>query len=134
MTVEGNNEADRLADLGRLSNPLHHVLHTPNAPFDPTSPLATPIKKARSIAALHYESADVSRCIEFQSPAFVRFSSIIANDILRSLDLEPLSDSDQSATLSDYSYSDTVIVDEDSDDDSAYSTDVSDTRIRRRSL
>ena len=30
VTVEGNNEGDRLADLGRLSSPLHPILHTPS--------------------------------------------------------------------------------------------------------
>ena len=76
---------------------------------------------------------EVSRKIVFQSPAAVRFSSVTASDILRSLDLEPLSDSDESGTISDYSDSDTVTADDDSDNDSAYSTDVSDTRKRRLS-
>ena len=138
VTVEGNNEADRLADLGRLSSPLHPILHTPSTLSDFSAPLVTPFKKARFAATSNYDLSEVSRQITFQSPAAVRFSSVTANDILRSLDLEPLSDSDESGTMSDYSDSDTITVDHDSDhdsdNDSAYSTDVSDTRKRRRSL
>ena len=132
--MEGNNEADRLADLGRLSSPLHPILHTPSTFSDFSAPLVTPFKKARFAATSTYDLSEVSRQITFQSPAAVRFSSVTANDILRSLDLEPLSDSEESGTISDYSDSDTITVDHDSDNDSAYSTDVSDTRKRRRSL
>ena len=133
VTVEGNNEADRLADLGRLSSPLHPILHTPSTFSDFSPPRFTPLKKARFAATSTHDLSEVSRKIVFQSPAAVRFSSVTASDILRSLDLEPLSDSDESGTISDYSDSDTVTADDDSDNDSAYSTDVSDTRKRRLS-
>ena len=101
VTVEGNNEADRLADLGRLSSPLHPILHTPSTFSDCSAPLFTPLKKARFAATSTHDLSEVSRKIVFQSPAAVRCSSVTASDILRSLDLEPLFDSDESGTISD---------------------------------
>ena len=133
-TLEGNNEADRLADIGRLSGPLHPILHTRSTLSDFSAPLFIPFKKARFAATSSYDLSEVSRQITFQSPAAVRLPSVTADDILRSLDLEALSDSDESGTMSDYSDSDTITVDHDSDNDSAYSTDVSDLRKQRRNL
>ena len=42
VTVEGNNEADRLADLGRLASPLTPVSHTPTKIVGPDTPCAAP--------------------------------------------------------------------------------------------
>ena len=57
--------------------------------------------------------------------------------ILQSLDLEPISDTDNSVSMSHSTEdggSDTVSMGSSSDNDSDYNTDISDTRIRRRSL
>ena len=74
-------------------------------------------------------------------PPRTQFASVTANDILRSLDLEPISDTDNSVSMShstDDSGSDTVSMgsssDNDSDNDSDYSTDISDSTKRSRSL
>ena len=50
VSVEGINEADRLADLGRLSSPLHPVLSTPNSVASPHTPSFAPSKKSTFIA------------------------------------------------------------------------------------
>ena len=137
VTVEGNNEADRLADLGRLSSPLNPVLSTPNSLVSPYTSLLTPCKKARLLPTPQHDLSEVPRCTTFSSPARVRFTSVTANDILRSLDLEPNSNTDNSVSMShstDNSDSDTVSMGGSSDNDSAYSTDVSDTGKWRRSL
>ena len=66
------------------------------------------------------------------------FTSITANGILQSPNLEPLPDTDELSDVSTCSVtndnsSDTVSIDTDNSDlDSAYSTDVSETRLRRR--
>ena len=98
VSVEGNNEADRPADLGRLSSPLHPVLSTPNSVASPHMPSFAPSKKARLSPVSQHDSPDVSRRIIFSSPACVRFASVTA--ILLSLDLEPIFDTDNSVPMS----------------------------------
>ena len=137
MSVEGNNKADHLADLGRLSSPLHPVLSTPSSVASPHTPSFAPSEKARLSPILQHDSPDVLRRIVFGSPACVSFASVTANDILRSPDLEPIYDTDNFVSMShstDDSGSDTVSMGSSSDNDSAYITDISDTRKWRRNL
>ena len=128
--MEGNNEANRVADLGCLSSPLNPVSNTPSPLVSPHTPLQTPYKKARLSTTSQHDLSEVSRCITFSSPACVRFTSVTANDILRPLDIEPISESDESVSLShstDNSDSHTITLGSSSNSDSTYSTDVSDT-------
>ena len=88
--VEGNDEADPLADLGCLSSRLNPVFGTPNLLASPHTPSLAPSKQARLMPT------DVLRCINFSSPLCVRFTSLTANDILRSLDVNIISDTEKS--------------------------------------
>ena len=80
--MEGNNEADRLVDLGQLSSPLIPVLHSPIKAFVNdtlcTPPPPAPAKRAHlSMDFSSFRSQTVCQ-FNFSSPACGRVASITA--------------------------------------------------------
>ena len=99
VTVEGNNEADRLASIGLHSHPLYPFNPAPHKEATHFGTPPPPLKRSK-IEACTPSALDVSKAIDFSvaSPSAVPLHSARGESILQSVQLEALSDPDTDDT------------------------------------
>eukprot|EP00670_Eutreptiella_braarudii_P017476 CAMPEP_0174349448 /NCGR_PEP_ID=MMETSP0811_2-20130205/6181_1 /TAXON_ID=73025 ORGANISM="Eutreptiella gymnastica-like, Strain CCMP1594" /NCGR_SAMPLE_ID=MMETSP0811_2 /ASSEMBLY_ACC=CAM_ASM_000667 /LENGTH=305 /DNA_ID=CAMNT_0015476833 /DNA_START=215 /DNA_END=1132 /DNA_ORIENTATION=+ len=132
VTVEGNNEADRLASVGLHVHPLYPFSNTPHKEaFVPCTP-QPPVKRARTA---HHTPVPphVSQRIDFSvaSPGYISLYSDKAQAILQSFQLEAMSDpgTDTAEEADDSGGSDTASTVSWAVSSDGFSTDVSESRL-----
>ena len=139
VTVEGNNEADRLASVGLHSHPLYPFNCTPHKKEATQFCTPPPPLKRSKVEAYTPSAPDVSKTIDFSvaSPSTVPLHSARAESILQSVQLEALSDPDTDDTdtiCTDSGFgsgaSDTASTVSWACSSDGFSTDVSDSRLR----
>ena len=138
VTVEGNDEADRLAAVGVHSHPLYPFNPTPH--IKEATRLCTPpppLKRSKFEVNTPSDRA-VSKTIDFSvaSPPAVPLHSVRAESILQSVQLEVLSDPDTDDTYAsctdsglDSGASETASTVSWACSSDGFNTDVSDSRL-----
>ena len=132
VTVEGNNEADRLASVGLHMHPLYPFSNTLHKEAVVPCTPQPPVKRAR----ITYHTPvppHVSQRIDFSvaSPGYVSLSSDKAQAILQSFELEAMSDpgTDTDVEADELESSDTASTVSWAVSSDSFSTDVSKSRL-----